>query len=125
LNSKDGLSVCTSHDYTFENGTPLNVICFWGTIEEAISCKVDGWSGHQDFVLDLAPFMENWCVGLDEDSHLIGLNFNANLSGIEVRPLELLLDIIKYLKTNKIFVNLSDFKNIIELEKTAQKLIEE
>jgi hypothetical protein len=123
LNDQDGLTVCTSHDYAFEDGSPLRVVCFWHNEALANECKKEEWSKKKVIKLGLIEFMENWCVGLDDDSHLVGINFDENLYGLEVRPLELLLDIIKYIKANKISIQLVENKSIDSFEKTVKELL--
>jgi hypothetical protein len=123
LNDQDGLTVCTSHDYAFEDGSPLRVVCFWHNEELADECKKAEWSKKKIIKLGLTEFMENWCVGLDDDSHLVGINFDEHLFGMEVRPLELLLDIIKYIKTNKLSIQLVENKSIDVLENRAKELL--
>ena len=57
------------------------------------------------------------------EGYIIGLEFNENLEGMEADPLDLLLEIIKQLKSANITVELDYFKDIDDLEKQARKFL--
>jgi len=38
-------------------------------------------------------FLSNWLPGLERDGHLVGVQFNADLAGLEVDPSQLATDL--------------------------------
>ena len=44
--------------------------------------------------------MENWCVGMQSDGVIAGTNFDPELLGTEIQPLDLLLELFEELRKN-------------------------
>jgi len=117
LESEEGVAISDSVDYDDENGEPVEVICFWSEEALAESCITEGWANYQVVETPLAEFMENWCIEMNNDGLLAGLNFDAELSGLEIEPLELLLELIKELKSSNKTIAFETYANVAELEK--------
>lgn len=43
--------------------------------------------------LSLDEFLEDWLPGMHEDVYLVGVNWNQDLEGLEIEPLDLLEEI--------------------------------
>ena len=65
--------------------------------------------------------MENWCVGMANDGLLIGTQFDQNLFGHEVEPLDLILELTAELKSIGKDLNFRKYKGIIDLEEQVKK----
>ena len=80
LKDADGWATCPS------NGYDSNVYVFWS--DEAYAkqhCKED-WSSYEPTPIALTSFLDNWLPGMDRDGFLVGVQFNADLAGLEVEP---------------------------------------
>jgi hypothetical protein len=63
---------------------------FWSQQEFAqFHCKED-WQAYKPVAIELVEFLEDWLTGMHEDVVLAGINFNADLDGTEIEPVDLL-----------------------------------
>lgn len=84
LKSDEGWAVCESGEY---EGT--DVYPFWSEEAEARLHCSDEWAGYTPTSLDLDLFIDTWLAGMSEDGVLVGTNWDAELSGLEIEPDEL------------------------------------
>jgi hypothetical protein len=85
LEGPDGWALCGSEQY--EN---TDVMPFWSQEEFAqIHCKED-WKDYKPVAIELVEFLEDWLTGMHEDVVLVGINWNADLDGTEMEPIDLL-----------------------------------
>jgi hypothetical protein len=85
LKAGEGFAVCGS-----ENHEDVDVMPFWSRQEFAvIHCKED-WEGYEPVAVDLAEFLDEWLPGMHDDLILIGINWDENLAGEEMEPIDLL-----------------------------------
>jgi len=97
LTSEEGFAVTFSEEYEYEDGSNLEVICFWSSEEKANEAKKDQWKNHTIETLDLNVFLEEWLFGMIEEVCLAGLNLNTESEGIEVSPIDFILEIVHYI----------------------------
>jgi Protein of unknown function (DUF2750) len=116
LECEDGFATSSSNEFEDDNGEPLGIICFWSDKVLARSCKKNDWKDYEVTEIDLNTFIENWCIGLDNDGLLVGTNFDQNMFGFEIEGYELILELIHELKTNNIILDFQKFKNLNDLE---------
>lgn len=88
LESSDGWAICPSEKYK-----ETDVMPFWSQPEFAQQHCEGDWSIYQPVAVALDEFMEEWLPGMHEDVILLGINWNAELEGPEIEPLDLLSDI--------------------------------
>lgn len=88
LRSGSGWANCPSHK---NDG---DVLLFWSEAAYAKRLAVAEWSDYVPTSIDLASFVENWLPGMHKDQILVGVNFNADLAGLEIEPLELANDLL-------------------------------
>lgn len=84
LKSDTGWAVCESNEYEDTIVYPL-----WSDADSAQIHCADEWAGYAPIAIDLEIFLETWLPGMDEDEVLIGTNWDAELSGMEVEPVDL------------------------------------
>ncbi|AOS95857.1 hypothetical protein AUP74_00386 [Microbulbifer aggregans] len=85
LEGDEGFALCASEKYP-----QTDVMPFWSQREFA-ERHVDGeWQGYRVVAIDLEEFMDDWLTGMHDDVLLVGINWNAELEGIELEPLDLL-----------------------------------
>lgn len=116
LKGDKGYAVSYSNDMEHEDGSPVQVVCFWSVEALAKSCIENEW---EEYIVDSIPlndFLENWCLGMNSDGIMTGTDFNNNLFGSEVEPIELILDIIEELKRIEKPLEFVKFENIEDLE---------
>jgi len=122
MESKDAFALCGSNQFVNESGEPVTVFCFWSDENMAKSCCVEDWSDFKIHEVSIASFLEDWCVGIYNDSFLVGLDFNAQMIGLETDPIDLILAITKKLKSKKIDLEFEHFKNIQDIENQIKKM---
>lgn len=123
LKSENGFATSYSTQFEDRNGNPIEIICFWAEKVWAKSCAKDQWQEYQVTEIQLAEFMESWCVGMANDGLLIGTEFDQNLFGYEVEPLHLTLELIAVLKSRGITPGFRIFKGIVDLEKHIKQML--
>lgn len=121
LESEEGFAISNSMDYDDENGEPVEVICFWSEEALADSCRKEDWANYQVVEIPLAEFMENWCIEMNNDGLLAGIDFDGDLSGPEIEPLELAMGLIKELKSGNKTIAFETYTSLAELEKQIRK----
>ncbi|MCX2783016.1 DUF2750 domain-containing protein [Microbulbifer thermotolerans] len=85
LEGNEGFALCESVKYP-----QTEVMPFWSQREFA-EIHVEGdWAEYQVVPIDLEEFMDDWLTGMHEDVLLVGINWNRELEGIEMEPLDLL-----------------------------------
>lgn len=124
LKNEDGFATSDSNDMENDAGEPATLICFWSDAARAKACIADEWAEYEVEAIELASFIENWCVGMHNDELLMGINFDQNLFGFEAPPLKVMLDIIAELKSLDKDLELRKFDDIRELESKAREIME-
>lgn len=122
LESKEGFALCGSNQFQTETNEPVAVFCFWNNKESAKECCVEDWANYRAVEIQLASFIEDWCVGIYNDSFLVGLDFNSKMVGLEIDPIDLILAITKKLKSLKIDLEFDQFKGVVDIENQIKKM---
>jgi hypothetical protein len=86
LKNKDGWACSAS---TADGTEGKDVIPFWSDRAYAAQCAKQDWSDHDATLIPLDLFLKNWLPGMAADASLAGTNWNAELCGYEIEPLEL------------------------------------
>jgi len=123
LKNKNGFATSSSNQLEYDNGFPIGMICFWAEKVRAKSCAKDEWRKYNVTEITLAEFMENWCVGMANDGLLIGTQFDQNLLGHEVEPLDLILELTSELKSNGKNLTFRKFNDVTDLEEQVKASI--
>ena len=89
LKSDHGWAVCESEEYE-----DTDVYPFWSDEAGARVHATDDWSGHVPASLDLDLFIDTWLVGMSEDGVMVGTNWDAELSGLEVEAYDLAQELL-------------------------------
>ncbi len=124
LEGEDGFATSYSNELEDEEGNPLNVLCFWSDKAGANACIHSEWAGYQITEILLAEFLENWCIGMSNDGLLVGTNFDRNLFGYEVDPLEILLEVLNELEETNKQIQLTHFESLEAFEIQVRNAIE-
>lgn len=124
LQNKDGFATSSSIQYENDDENPIGIICFWAERPLAKSCIKSDWIGYKVSEIPLSDFIENWCIGMQNDGLLIGTEFDQNMFGFEAEPLELILDLSTELKSIEKNLNFKKFKGIADLEKQVKAIIQ-
>jgi hypothetical protein len=93
LEGPDGWALCPS-----EKHSQTDVMPFWSQPEFAQVHCVDEWSIYKPVAVSLEEFLDEWLTGMHEDVLLVGVNWDADMEGQEVEPLDLLSEIEAELK---------------------------
>lgn len=125
LENKVGFATLDSANYEDENGKPMPVMCFWSEENKAQSCAKDKWKSYQPSSIKLASFIEEWCVGIYNEGLLVGTDFDENKIGNELDALELILEIVDELLSQKKELEFQKFENLADLEAQIREITEE
>jgi len=83
LKGEGGWAYCESNEYQ-----DTDVLVFWSDRAYAPRHAQGEWSKHQPTAISLEEFIENWLQGMHDDGALLGPNWDANLCGLELEPLD-------------------------------------
>jgi len=83
LHSNEGWAYCPS------NHSDADVLLFWSDESYARRHAVKEWANYSATSIQLDSFIDNWLCGMHQDGVLAGVNFNGDLAGIEIEPIEL------------------------------------
>lgn len=125
LKGNNGFATSFSNNYETEDNEEITLICFWS---EAILAKVlarHEWSTYKVEEISLASFLENWCIGMHNDGLYMGTNFDQNLFGFEIEPLDLAMEIINEIKKQKYEITLRNYDSLEEYEENLKQALEE
>ena len=124
LEGEDGFATSYSNELEDEDGNSFDVLCFWSDKAGANACIHSEWTGYQITEIPLAEFLENWCIGMSNDGLLVGTNFDRNLFGYEVDPLEILLEVLNELEETIKQIQLTHFESLEAFEIQVRNAIE-
>ncbi|MDX5482416.1 MAG: DUF2750 domain-containing protein [Hymenobacteraceae bacterium] len=100
------------------------VILFWSEESGAAACAEDDWEAYEPESISLVEFLENWCVGMYSDALLVGVNWDADLTGKEVEPLEIALDVVNKLKEKGKTLEFTQYDSQEEFEEQVIEALE-
>ncbi len=124
LEKEEGYATASSLEFEDDEGDPVEVLCFWSDKDKAVACAKDDWEGYVPVEIPLGDFMESWCIGMDHDMILAGLDFDEELSGDELDPLELILAIGGSLFEQEKKITLPSTKSLETLVQEVSKILE-
>ncbi|WP_313360561.1 DUF2750 domain-containing protein [Empedobacter sp.] len=124
LTSEEGFAISYSEEFEYEDGSNLEVICFWSNTDLAEKAKQNQWANHTIDSIDLNTFLEEWLFGMIEEVSLVGINFDETSKGEEQSPLDTILAIVHELNQSKSTFKLKHFKNLDEIQKVTLELKE-
>lgn len=124
LENNSGFATSTSNDLEDENGDPIMIFCFWSEEIMARVCAKNNWKNFSPVEITLSDFIENWCIGIDNDELLVGTNFDHNMFGYEIEGYDLILELIDEIKKQKKELEFQKFDNIEGLESQIKEALE-
>ena len=84
LQSGEDWIVCDSNEYEDTDVLPV-----WSSEAYAKIHCVEEWAEYKAVSIDLETFFEEWVNDLSNDDVMIGINWNEDLDGVEVEPMDL------------------------------------
>ncbi|WP_299821669.1 DUF2750 domain-containing protein [uncultured Pontibacter sp.] len=111
----------TSSSAEFED---TEVILFWSDEAGAKACAEDDWAEYKPESITVVEFLENWCVGMYSDALLVGANWASDLSGKEVEPLEVALEVVQELKAQNKTLEFTQYDSQQEFEEQVIEALE-
>jgi len=121
LQNENGFATSNSNQYKDDNGSPIGMLYFWADKVRAKSCAINEWKEYKVTEILLAEFMENWCIGMANDGLLVGTQFDQNMFGFTIEPLELVLELTSQLKSIRKDLNFRKFNGISDLKKQVKE----
>jgi hypothetical protein len=124
LTSDEGFAISYSEEFEYEDGSNLEVICFWSNKDLAEKAKQNQWANHKIDSIELNVFLEEWLFGMIEEVSLVGVNFDESSKGEEFSPLDTILAIVHELNQSEKSFILNHFKNLNEIKTVTLELKE-
>jgi hypothetical protein len=87
LEGPDGWALCQSN-----LNDELSVMPLWSQPEYAQVHCADEWASFKVTPISLEELLDDWLVGMHEDLTLVGPNWNEDMEGDEIEPLDLLAE---------------------------------
>lgn len=122
LKSSDGYASMSSINYEDDDGTAIEVVCFWSNEKLAEDCLKKHWKGKEVRAIKLFRFLENWCFGTFEDNLMMGTNMDEELVGQENNPIELAYEILVHLKTKEKELSFKNHESHEAFEKVVKEI---
>lgn len=88
LESAEGFALCPSVENEERDVLPM-----WSQPEFAELHAQDEWSAYKVVPISTEELLDEWLPGMHGDLALVGVNWNQEMEGLEVEPLDLLEDI--------------------------------
>ena len=118
LESDEGFATSDSNDFE-----EAKVIPFWSDKAYAAALIKDDWKHYKPTSIPLAEFIENWLVGMYSDGLLVGTNWDPNMFGKEIEPLELAVEIADEVIAKGKSLNLNKYKDIVDYQTQIRKAL--
>ena len=123
LKNEEGYAMSISNYFVTDEDEMIHIFCFWSEKSEAEKCLVEEWETYEVEKIDLSVFMEDWCIGTSNENYGLGINFDTEANGLEVDPLELLLEICKAALSKNIELKFQKFKSVKEIKHVTEQAI--
>lgn len=68
----------------------IDVMPFWSDQRLAEALCGGDWDVYQPVAVEMEEFLDDWLPGMHSDVLMVGVNWNQNLEGQEMEPLDLL-----------------------------------
>jgi hypothetical protein len=68
----------------------IDVMPFWSDSRFAQALCTGQWAIYKPVAIDLEEFLDDWLPGMHSDVLMVGVNWNEELEGQEMEPLDLL-----------------------------------
>ncbi|GAA4343006.1 DUF2750 domain-containing protein [Flaviaesturariibacter amylovorans] len=93
LSSDEGFATSESDEYE-----DVEVLPFWSEEAAAAVLARDEWAEFKPASLPLAEFLEKWLPGMYSEDVVVGIDWDAEMTGTETEPLDLALAVAEALK---------------------------
>jgi len=90
LRGDDGIRICGSNEDEEDEGDEITVFPVWSDRAYARRCAQGAWRDSEPFPVSIEDFMNSWLPGMHGNGERVGPNWNGDLVGKEVMPLDLL-----------------------------------
>jgi hypothetical protein len=118
LQSDEGFATSDSNDFD-----DAEVIPFWSDKAYANAVAKEGWEHYQPTSMPLSEFLENWLIGMHNDELLVGTNWDQNMFGKEIEPLDLALEITEQLIAKGKAPTFNNYQNINDYQIQVRKAL--
>lgn len=125
LESGESVGVSTSNEFFDEDGDEAGVVLFWSKEGDAKQVSIEDWSDYKAVAVDLDVFLEFSVIKISNEDMLMGINWDAKMTGKEIHPVELALDIIKELEATGKPIALKHHKDLAAYKEVTQSVADE
>ena len=125
LEDGETVGISTSNEFFDEDGDEAGVVLFWSKEGEAKQVAIAEWSEYKAVAVDLDVFLEFSVVTISNEDMLMGINWGTDMSGKEIHPIEIALDIIKELEATGKPVALKHHADLSAYKEVTQSVADE
>ena len=118
LKTDEGYATSESNEYE-----DVEVIPFWSDRAYADALAKDEWESFKAHAMPLSEFLEDWVVGMSNDGLIVGTNWDQNLFGKEIEPLDLALEITSKLIQQDKVIEFKKYRDISDYHKQLSKAL--
>jgi hypothetical protein len=97
LKSSDGWAICDSTQHV-KDEEALDVMPFWSDHAYAKRAASGEWGEYVPTAIPLDLFIDRWLKGMHEDGTLVGTNWDAHNTGVEIDAVELAQALVEALE---------------------------
>ena len=87
LEGPEGFALCPSNI-----SDTVDVMPLWSQPEFAQAHCLDEWADYKAVPISLEELLDDWLPGMHDDLLLVGVNWNIDMEGDEMEPLDLLAE---------------------------------
>jgi hypothetical protein len=123
LKNDEGYALAEAQEFLDEEDMPLELMCLWSEESMAKELLIEDWKDYEITTIALPEFLEKWCIGLAAGNMIIGTNFDKQLFGYELHPLELAMELLNKLKSQNIELNFSRFESVSDFIRAIEATV--
>ncbi|TDU64153.1 uncharacterized protein DUF2750 [Prosthecobacter fusiformis] len=115
LRSEHGTASCESNDFTADDDGPVTVLLYFSDEAYARRCQNAQFDDHTIESMPLFDFLFRWLPGMSGDGVMAGPNWNHELVGLELDPLELREQIDSALSPAQMATHAERYRSLTQL----------
>jgi len=125
LEDGESAGVSTSNEFFNEDGEEMGVVLFWYKKSHAQSVAVQEWSDYKPVPVALDVFLEFSVIQISNEDMLMGINWTPSMTGKEIHPIEIAIDIIAELEATGKPIALKHHTDLAAYKEITMRVSEE
>jgi hypothetical protein len=119
LRSDEGYAISPSNEFE-----EAEVMLFWSDAAQTEALASDEWADYKPEAISLPDFLDTWLLGMQQEDVLVGTNWDEELEGTELEPLELALVLSNRLLEQGKEIKLEHFDDLKAYNEQVKKALD-